>query len=285
MAGTDLHTHSIASDGTLSPTELAEAAKREGLLAIALTDHDTILGVDEFKKACTRLGIEGVSGIEVSARYETEMHILGLYVDEKNPAFLRFVAQLRQWRLERNLRLLERIKELGFDITEEDMLCQKLYDGLASMGRVHVSNALIKKGYVKDKDEAFDKYLKKGRICSVSRQKPEPRDCIKEIHTAGGIAVLAHPFYITKDKDELYTLLKWLKEMGLDGVECWYSEYPEEYRDMCLEVCKELDLIPTGGSDFHGANKPEVPLGKACGGLEIPYELFENLKKFGKELI
>lgn len=278
MAGIDLHMHSTASDGTLAPSELAKAAARAGIRAAALTDHDTVSGVAEFKNACAELGIEAVSGVEISAKYKTEMHILGLFIDENNPQLVKRLDELKKTRLNRNADMLELIQKNGMNITAADITGQKDGGRLENTGRAHIARALVEKGYAKDIQNAFDLYLSKGKSCYVSRKLLSPEDSIRLIKEAGGIAVLAHPYYITKDRDELYDLLVWLKSMGLDGVESWYSEYTEEYRDLCLEMCKRLDLMPTGGSDFHAENKPHIKLGEACGGLEIPYSLLETIK-------
>ena len=278
MAGIDLHMHSTASDGTLTPSELAKAAARAGIRAAALTDHDTVSGVAEFKNACAELGIEAVSGVEISAKYKTEMHILGLFIDENNPQLVKRLDELKKTRLNRNADMLELIQKNGMNITVADITGQKDGGRLENTGRAHIARALVEKGYAKDIQNAFDLYLSKGKSCYVSRKLLSPEDSIRLIKEAGGIAVLAHPYYITKDRDELYDLLVWLKSMGLGGVESWYSEYTEEYRDLCLDMCKRLDLMPTGGSDFHAENKPHIKLGEACGGLEIPYSLLENIK-------
>ena len=279
MAGIDLHMHSTASDGTLTPSELAKSVAAKGLKAAALTDHDTVAGVAEFKKECERLGVEAVSGVEISAKYKTEMHILGLFVDENNAQLVEKLDELKTTRKNRNAEMLALIQKNGFDITAEDIIGQKNGGLLENTGRAHMAKAFVKKGYADSVQDAFDKYLSKGKSCYISRKLFTPEESIKLIKDAGGIAVLAHPYFITKDKDELYELLSWLRKLGLDGVESWYSEYPTEYRDLCLEMCEKLDLMPTGGSDFHADNKPDIKIGEACGGFEIPYELFENLKK------
>lgn len=279
MAGIDLHMHSTASDGTLTPSELAAAAARKGIRAAALTDHDTVSGVAEFKSACAGYGIEAVSGVEISAKYKTEMHILGLFIDENNEQLVKRLDELKKTRLDRNAQMLELIRKNGMDITAADITGQKDGGQLENTGRAHIARALVEKGYASDIQNAFDLYLSKGKSCYIGRKLFTPEESIRLITDAGGIAVLAHPYYITQDRDELYKVLSWLKEMGLGGVESWYSEYPTEYRDLCIEMCKRLELLPTGGSDFHADNKPHIKIGEACGGLEIPYALFEGLKK------
>lgn len=270
----DLHMHSTASDGSLTPSEVAEEAGRAGLRAAALTDHDTVAGVKEFKEKCLEIGVEPVSGVEISAKFRCEMHILGLFVDVENKELLEKLSTLENARSVRNKAMLERFAELGYDITEKDIVSQKEGGTLNNTGRSHMAEAMVRKGYVKDKDEAFREYLTKGKPAYVARITYSPAESIKIIKDAGGLAVLAHPVYITKDEAELRSLLTELKSYGLDGVESLYSGYSEEYTRLCLKLCEELDLIPTGGSDFHGANRPGVKLGD----IKAPYEYLERLK-------
>lgn len=271
----DLHIHSTASDGSLTPSEAALGALRAGLDAAAVTDHDTVDGAAEFIEKCLEIGVEPIAGVEISAKFRCEMHILGLFVNVEDKEFLRKLSELKNGRRNRNKAMIERFSELGFDISEEDITSQKEGGTLDNTGRSHMAEALVRKGYVSDKQEAFDKYLIKGKPGYIPRITYSPEESIKMIKDAGGAAVLAHPVYITGDRAELRKLLCELKSYGLDGVESIYSDYTEEYSKMCLELCEELDLIPTGGSDFHGANRPEVKLGD----IKAPYEYLERLKK------
>ncbi len=273
----DLHTHSTASDGTLSPARLAETAAEYGLIAIALTDHDTVDGVGEFLSECGRLGIEGIAGVEISAEYSKEMHILGLYVDYKNAGLCEKLAMLKNSRAARNREMLRLIRENGMDITETDILSQKEGAALNSIGRAHIARAMVEKGYASDTGDAFSRFLKKGGRCYVKRVTCSPKDGIQLIKAAGGIAVLAHPVFITQDYDELYALLSKLAEYGLDGVECFYNCYTGEFSDMCCKICDRLNLLKTGGSDFHGANKPDITLGHVSAGY-VPYSLLDSIK-------
>lgn len=273
----DLHTHSTASDGTMSPTQLVHFAKENGITAIALTDHDTVSGISEFKKACQDTDMIGISGVEISAKYKCEMHILGLFIDENDKQLNESLKSLKHSRFERNKKCLKLLQENGFNITDNDITVQKDNATLENTGRAHFSHILMKKGYTNSVQEGFDKYLGKGKPCYVARQTFSPRESIDIIKNSGGVAILAHPIYITKDKDELRTLLIELKEYGLDGIECWHSQYNIEYMNLCLELCKELSLIPTGGSDFHADNKPNVEIGKVCGSLTVPFSVLSNL--------
>lgn len=272
----DLHSHSTSSDGTLTPSELAEEAKKAGLCAAALTDHDTVGGIEEFAAAADKIGIEPVAGVEISAKYKTEMHILGLLIDYKNKEFIQKLDYLKKNRGERNSKVFELIRKNGMDITIEDVTGQKNGGNLENTGRAHLAKALVKKGYAKDMQDAFDKYLKKGRICYVERVTFSPEESIRIIKNAGGAAILAHPCYITQDRNELEKLLKELMGYGLDGFECMYSDYSEDYQKMCMEIADKLGLLKSGGSDFHADNRPHIKLGYAGG--RIPYEYLQKLK-------
>lgn len=273
----DLHTHSTASDGSLTPSELAGAAKNAGLSAIALTDHDTIDGAAEFERECLALGIEGITGVEISAEYKTEMHIVGLFVDSSDKALREKLALLRNGREVRNLEMLRLLQKNGMDITEQDIVSQKDGATMANTGRAHIARAMLKKGYAASVEEAFVKFLKKGNCCYVKRITYSPEESVQLIKNAGGTAILAHPIYISQDYDELYKLIKTLKGYGLDGIECFYNSYSADFSNMCLNICRRLELTESGGSDFHGEAKPDVKLGRVSTGY-IPYRLLLNMK-------
>ena len=271
----DLHTHSTASDGTLTPSRLAEYAYRKGLRAVALTDHDTIDGIKEFCQKCRELGIEPVPGVEMSVRYECEMHILGLFIDIENEELNKNLGILQHSRKTRNLQVLEKLEENGIHITQEMLLSQKNHATLDDVGRPHIARAMLQMGYVEDMEEAFDNYLGHGESCYIRRVSFSPKEAIEMIKNAGGKAILAHPIFITEDEDRLFNIVSELKEYGLDGIECYYSVYPEEFTELCLRICKSLKLLPSGGSDFHGENKDGIDLG--C--VRIHYKVAANLKK------
>lgn len=274
----DLHAHSTASDGTLTPRELAAEAKKAGLSACAITDHDTVAGVSRFLAACDEVGVEGVPGVEISTKYSGEMHIVGLYVDYENEDFLDKLYKLEHSREIRNKKMIERCCSLGYEISEDEVLAYADTECGGSMGRPHFANVFISKGYAKDKDEAFDKYLGKGKCCYVERELYTPEETIKLIKAAGGTAILAHPIYISRDREKLKEIISELKEYGLDGVECRYWEYDDEYTQMITELTEKLGLLKSGGSDFHGDIKPGLKLGCGMGNLCVPYEYLEEIK-------
>lgn len=271
---TDLHTHSTFSDGTLTPTELVVLAKKNGLCAIALTDHDTTAGHEEFLKECEKQGIEGVPGVEISTKFKRELHIVSLYA--KGHEFEEFIEKLKNAREDRNIKMLERLREVGFDINVSDIVDEKNVT-VQSAGRPHMANALVRKGYVKDITEAFEKFLGKGKKCYVKRFSLTPEESIRIIKQSGGIAILAHPCYAVQCEEELAGLATKLKNAGLDAMECLYSRYDDTQTEMCLRVAESVGLLKSGGSDFHGMNKPDVKLGVVNGGY-VPYEFLETLK-------
>ena len=272
----DLHTHSVCSDGTLTPRELARCAYASGLSAIALTDHDNISGIPEFSDECEKLGIEGIPGIEISADYRRQLHIIGLYAD--GDEFRSTVARLGSARGERNIKMLDRIRRGGFDMTENDLIPEGAT--INTVGRMHMVKAFVKKGYVKDEAEAFEKYIGDDGEFYVKKFSLTPEDSIELIHRSGGVAIFAHPAQAADTEEELFELSKRLRAAGIDAMECLYSRYSQKETEMCFKIARELDILPSGGSDFHGANKPDVRLGAVSGGNGyIPYEYLEGLKK------
>lgn len=275
----DLHAHSTASDGTLLPKEVAQRAKQNGLRACALTDHDTTDGIGEFLAECEKIGVEGIAGVEISAQHDKTMHIVGLFVDHEHKNLNEKLALLRGGREVRNRKMLSLLQEGGFDITEADIIGQKEGATMANTGRAHIARAMVKKGYVSDTSEAFEKYIKRGNPYYVKRLTYSPKESIDMIHAAGGIAILAHPILIAAEYDKLFPVVKEMKEYGIDGMECYYNNYTPEFAKMCRDMCRELNLLQSGGSDFHGANKPDIELGEVSTGF-VPYEILEELKKF-----
>ncbi len=275
----DLHAHTTISDGSVTPSELVIEAKKAGLSACAITDHDCALGAAEFMSGCKSEGIEGVPGIELSAEYSGQMHIVGLYIDYNNRIFNEKAERLRCSREIRNLEMIERCCHEGLYITKEELLNIDGVESLEGVGRPHFAKIFVDKGYVRDKNEAFEKYLKKGNPCYCPRKLYPPEECIEMIHNAGGIAILAHPVLIEKNFDKLYDIVKELKNKGLDGMECNYSINDDEFTKGSIELCEKLDLLKSGGSDFHGENKPGLMLGYGYGNLRVPYEYLEKIKE------
>lgn len=257
MIRIDMHVHSTASDGTISPHDLPAAARRAGVSIMALTDHDTVDGVPSFKRACAKSGVRGIAGIELSADAPFTTHILGYRLRD-----LSVINEATEWivrkRNERNAAIVEKLIESGVDITLDDV-------EHAAKGRVvarpHFAAVLQEKGYVSNTREAFDKYLSKGRPGYVKREAYDAERCIDIIKSAGGVAALAHPSLTGLEGEELDELLSRLQGFGLWGIECFSSHCSNED---ALNFCRHADkhnLCATAGSDFHGSNRPNVSLG------------------------
>ncbi len=277
MERIDLHTHSKASDGTLSPTELVVRARDLGLKALGLTDHDTVEGLDEALGAGKSLGFQVVPGVEISVRVPTSgsMHLLGYFIDHQNSALLDRLLRLQQSRKDRNPQIIEKLNRLGLQITLREV---EDVSGGGQTGRPHIASVLQAKGYVSGIQDAFDRYLKKGAPAHVPKYRFEPEIAFRMIHEAGGVSSLAHPYTLAEDFGELERWIKKFKELGLGGIEVYYSEHSPGQTRFYKDLARRYGLAQTGGSDFHGANKPEIELGIGKGGLEIPYELLRDLE-------
>ncbi len=274
----DLHVHTSASDGTHSPRQVVEMAKREGLRAIAITDHDTVDGNDEAMQAGIAFGLEVVPGVEISVEWEKRsIHILGYFVDFRNKPLVTELKNLVCYREERNPKIIEKLNRLGFDLSYEDV---KERAGGGTIGRPHVAHVLVDKGYVKDSDEAFRKFLQRGALAYVEKKRLTPRQGIALICGAGGVAVLAHPFTIEGiTEQQMEQLILHFKDAGIKGIEVFYSMHSWEQARYLKTMAMKHHLLITGGSDFHGDQKPKILIGKGFGDLEIPYRLLEEMKK------
>ena len=272
----DLHVHSTASDGTLTPAQLVEEAKSAGLAAFALTDHDTVDGIAEAKNAAQNSNIELVPGVELSTDFEgTEVHMVGLYLDETNQRLLQHLEHFRDNRDNRNLKMYQKLREEGFDITEKAL--REMFPD-AVLTRAHVARFLLDKGYIKSIAEAFDTYIGDGCRCHIPREKISPQEAIELIHSAGGKAVLAHPILYHLIDAKLKELLDICTECGLDGIEAYYSTYQPDDERYIKKLAAQYHLNLSGGSDFHGSNKPHIKLGSGMGNLFVPYELLEHFR-------
>lgn len=273
----DLHVHTTASDGTLTPAGLVAHARQKGLRAVAVTDHDTVEGLPEALAEADKSGFEVIPGVEISVDYQGgEMHILGYYVDPSSEPLLVSLAQLQEYRRERNPKVIRKLRELGMHISLEEV---EAAAGGNVIGRPHFAAVLVRKGYAASTQEVFDKFLGAGQPAYVKKEKLTPEEGIELIGRAGGIPVLAHPKYLRDhNADRLSALLRKLEAVGLKGVEVYYTTHTPEETDLYLRLAREYSLLITGGTDFHGANKPEIELGVGTGDLQIPYELLAELK-------
>lgn len=256
----DLHTHSTASDGSLTPTELARTGKAAGLEVMALTDHDCAKGLDEFLAETARLGMRGVPGIELSAEVPSgQLHLVGLGFDHHDPTLSAAFEKMLGGRDARNQLMLTAFQENGIDLTMDEV---SQYAGDELVSRVHFAQALIARGLVKNRSEAFERYLGKGALCYRDRFRYSPEACIQLIQAAGGIVMMAHPLSLDANFATLEPKIAALKAAGLTGMECFYSTYDTETTVALLRIAIRLDLVPSVGSDFHGAPKPDIFLGK-----------------------
>ena len=248
----DLHMHSSASDGTLTPTELAEECFRLNVKYCALTDHDTISGQEEFLSAAKRLGIKAVSGIEFNVAHPIELHILGYDFDIKNERFISALAGLGAERKKRAAAIVEKLVKSGYDISFE-RVCGIAGDGV--IGRPHIAMALVEKGYVKDIDHAFAELLDNGKPGYLKRKQYTPEEAIELIRSAGGKAVLAHPGCM--EGEDHVALLERLCACGLFGVEAFHSDHTDEQCEYFSALAKRFGLFMTMGSDTHGSKYNE----------------------------
>jgi hypothetical protein len=275
----DLHVHSTASDGTLSPSDVVIRAKKRAISLLSLTDHDTTDGLQEFEESCRKHNVPGLPGIELSAEYYDDVHILGYGMFYTSPEFQEKLTALRKLRDERNEKMCAKLKTLGYDISIEEVIRESEGDVIA---RPHIARALMKKGYVSSLREAFDRLIGKGALAYVPRKTLSPEECITLIQNAGGISVLAHPGEIYLDSEPFDILLRKLKDAGLWGLECYSSHHSADEIFGFLELAAKFGLNPTAGSDFHGENRPDVEMGIDVPEHIIPEKLtFLALKKLG----
>lgn len=273
----DLHMHSSCSDGTLSPEELAAAALNMGLEAAALTDHDTVSGVERFLCAAEGTALRAVAGVELASMlFNKDIHIVGLFIDPRDPALLAALEQLRIWREERNAQMVEKIRSKGYGITMEEVLSEA---GGESVGRPHMAAVLLRKGYFQDMQSVFGRLLGRNGSCYILRKYYPVDACIRLIHDAGGLAIWAHPLHAAHGaRATLRKIGSRLANYGLDGLECYYSMFsPDQQRD-ALEFANGRSLLVSGGSDFHGEAHPQVKMGTGVdGNLAIPFEIYGRL--------
>ncbi len=272
----DLHTHTTLSDGSMTPEELVRHALGKGLAAVAVTDHDTVSGVSRALEEGKKIGIEVIAGVEISVDFSTEMHLLGYFPNGYSESILKVLEDLRVRREQRNPRIVNKLNELGFDITMEEISGTA---GSDNVGRPHIARVLQEKGYVDSMSEAFEKYLNVGRPAYFKKEKLLPKEGIAEIITAGGIPVLAHPIFIGLTYDRLDQLVGELAGYGLKGIEVFYSWHTEEQTSELLKIAEKHGLLATGGSDFHGSFKSDIEIGIGTGTLKVPYSLLETLKQ------
>jgi predicted metal-dependent phosphoesterase TrpH len=277
MGHVDLHLHTTASDGVLSPSEIVRYAKAKGLQAIAITDHDTIDGCEEGLSEGERIGFEVIPGIEISAEYSPgSMHILGFFLDIHHPLLNERLEYLQKARAERNPKMVAKLNQLGMEVTYEEVLKAS---GGGQVGRPHFANVLLEKKYVRNFQEAFERFLKKGAPAYVDKFRFTSKEALHFIHEAGGMAVLAHPNTLgVKRYSELEKLVLQLVDEGLKGIEVYYPEHSAVEVAQYKNLADRYSLLSTGGTDYHGIEKNELDIGVGRGEMKLPYSIVENMK-------
>ena len=270
----DLHSHTNESDGTFAPAELVDEALRTGVTSLGITDHDTFAGYDLALPCARAAGLELICGIELSTKlHGHSVHLLGYFLNTDGLGDLRsWIRDLQSARRDRNIRLVARLQELGVDIT----LAEAEARGRGMTGRPHFAQLLVEKGVVPNLREAFDQYLDESAKGYVYRKEPTFHEGVEHIRKAGGISSLAHPIRV---KGDIAALTPELREMGLGAIEAYHSDHSPQDTALYLDVARRFDMHVTGGSDFHGAVKPDVSLGTGCNGnLRIPADLLDKLR-------
>jgi predicted metal-dependent phosphoesterase TrpH len=277
MGYVDLHLHTTASDGVLSPSEIVRYAKAKGLQAIAITDHDTVEGLSEGLLEGAKIGFEVIPGVEVSATHSPgSMHLLGFFFDHHHPLINERLGYLQKARAERNPKIVERLNQLGIKINYEEVLKTS---GGGQVGRPHFAQILLEKGYVSSFQEAFDRFLKIGAPAYVDKCRFTAKEAIHFIIEAQGIAVLAHPKTLNlKGYLELEKLLLQLIDQGLKGIEVYYPEHSALEMAQYKTLAEKYGLLMTGGTDYHGIDKNGLDIGTGRGDMKLPYSIVERLK-------
>ncbi len=279
--GIDLHVHSTASDGTLTPAQILELAQAQHLGAIAITDHDTIDGSKEALQVGIPSSIHFLTGVELSAapppflRRSGSFHILGYGLHLDDNELNRTLLVLQHARENRNPAIIERLGRLGFDMTLAEVVEMV---GESQIGRPHIARLMLKKGYVHSIDEAFDRYLGTAKPAYVDKYRISCQRALEIIRGAGGIPILAHPYLLRlKEAAEMEKLVVSLKKIGLEGIEALYPEHPPQATAFYEELAGRHHLLITGGTDFHGSLRTDIQLGIGTGDFHVPFELYERL--------
>jgi 3',5'-nucleoside bisphosphate phosphatase len=267
MKFADLHLHTFFSDGTFTPEELVERASKIGFAAIALTDHDTVEGCERAAAACAAANMEFITGTELTAEHaETEVHILAYFVDTQNQTLLTRIAEFQSVRQSRIREMVAALNKLGIPLKAESVFALA---NCKSPGRPHVARAMVKEKLIGNLDEAFERYLKKGRPAWIPKTKMSALEAVELIHQAGGLAVMAHPGLNRTDE-----IIPDLVDAGLDGIECFHTKHSTAMAERYLEIAEKYHLLVTGGSDCHGFSKVKPLIGT----VKLPYDHVQKLK-------
>ena len=275
----DLHSHSVYSDGTLTPAELIDLAINSGLSALALTDHNTVTGLDDFVRSAEGKPLEIAPGVEFTTAYNgIELHILGLFIkSDSHKKINEYINKATILKEESNYKLINKLNQRGYNIS----LAEIMETSKGHINRANIAAELVKKGYLGSIKEGFDTILSKKYGLYEPPERLSSLKTIEFIRSIGAVAVWAHP-YIHMDFEQADEFLPKAIDSGLQGMETMYTMYDDATTEKAKIVCKRFGLIESGGSDFHGANKPHISLGKGEGSLSIPYECYNNLRALAK---
>jgi 3',5'-nucleoside bisphosphate phosphatase len=277
MSRIDLHTHTNFSDGSFSPAALVELAHKKGLNILAITDHDTTDGLAEAMEAAQALPLELIPGIELSTEFQgRETHMLGYFIDPADPQFQARLERLRATRLDRIQHILERLHSLNVEISLAEV---EQVAGSGTIGRPHIAQVLIDKGYVKGMKEAFERFLGVRGAAYVRRVVPEAAEIITWISDAGGVPILAHPYWEGLNANETVVSCRTMVDQGLRGLEVFYGTFSARQISSNLHLARHFGLLVTGGSDFHGTFKPEISIGSGRGSLNVPSTVMDHLRR------
>lgn len=277
----DLHMHSIFSDGTLTPTQLVERAKKNKIEVMAITDHDNVDGLKEGRTEAEKVGITFVNGIEVSADFKNkDIHILGYFLNLEDQIFLEWLKNLQKKRRNRTLEMLKKLSRLGIEISLAEVQDEALGN---VMGRPHIAKMIIKKGFATTMDEVFDRYLGDGKPAYVPKVGVDMLEVVKKLKANGAVVILAHPHLISHSDDTVVNIIDSLVKSGLDGLELYYPNIDIRKKNKLLKIANKRGLILTGGSDFHGLNRPGIDLGIGNISMEVFEKMVEKKEKVDKK--
>jgi hypothetical protein len=281
MAFVDLHTHSTASDGSHAPGEIARLARRAGLAAVALTDHDTVDGLAEFLAAADQAGIEAIPGCELSVEGEgVGIHILGLWVPAGPSPLADALIGLREHRHVRNRKILEKLAQAGIRLDYEEIAAK----AGGAVGRPHIAEAIMERGACRSFSECFNKYLGNHGLAYVPKKTLTSAEALGLLCRVGATPVLAHPLYLGLSPESLEHRVRAFMDLGLEAIEAYYTDHAPSQTVAYLELARKLNLGVSGGSDFHGAPKPEAAIGVGRGELRIPVSVLDALKARRRDL-
>lgn len=278
----DLHTHSIYSDGTYTPIQLIQEAECKNISALALCDHNTTKGLREFISVSKNSKVKTVCGVEFSTKYkEKELHILGLFIDEKYFDYIEnILKEYAELKEQSNIDLVKNLNKKGYNISYEEI---KLKSPTGHINRANIASMLVERGYVNSINEAFKTLLHKKFGLYTPPRRISAIEVIKLIDKIGAVSVLAHPF-LNLNEDELRDFLPPAINAGLNAMETFYSKYNEETTAKAVKIADEFNLLQSGGSDFHGDNKPDIKLGFGKDNLKIPYNVYEKLENLYQKI-